>query len=219
MKIGKIFDLSVSLKSGMPAWPSSDQIRIDPVGTVLKDGYTAESMSIPSHTGTHVDAPAHFVNEAMTVDEIPLDTLIGPGYCIRPKFSGNEINAGDFAKVWSPEYDNKIILINTGWDRKRAFSREFQYEFPGLGEDAIQFFTEHMVKVIGIDTLGIEPYSHSDFRVHKGLLALEIPFIEDLAGLDQLEEGKEYLVAALPLKIRKGSGCMARVVAMETGRE
>ncbi len=219
MKIGKIFDLSVPLKSGMPAWPSNDQIRIEPVGTVLKDGYTAENLSIPSHTGTHVDAPAHFVHGAMTVDEIPLNRLIGPGYCVRPKFSGTEIHAEDFEKVWSPEYDNKIILINTGWDKKRSFSKEFQYEFPGLAEDSIAFFRDHKAQVIGVDTLGIEPYSHSDFKVHKGLLGIGIPFIEDLAGLEQLEEGKQYLIAALPLKIQKGSGCMARVVAMETSGE
>lgn len=216
MEIGKIYDLSVPLSSGMPTWPNQKEIRIDPVGTVLNDGATSEVISVPSHTGTHVDAPAHFVHGATTVDEIPLSRLIGPGYCIRPKFSGVEIHYEDFESVWSNEYDNHIILINTGWDRKRGFTREFQYDFPGLAEDAIPFFKKHEVKVIGIDTLGIEPYNHGDFKVHKGLLGLGIPFIEDLAGLHQLEEGKQYLVAALPLRIHKGSGCMARVVAMET---
>lgn len=219
MEIGKIFDLSVPLKAGMPTWPEQKEIKIDPVGTVLDNGATSEFLAVPSHTGTHVDAPAHFVHQAMTVDEIPLERLIGPGFCIRPEFKGTEIHREDFEKVWSPEYDNHIILINTGWDRKRSFSKEFQYEFPGLAEDAIPFFKEKRVQVIGIDTLGIEPYSHGDFKVHKGLLGAGIPFIEDLAGLHQLETGKPYLIVALPLKIHKGSGCMARVVAMETPGE
>lgn len=217
MEIVKIFDLSVPLKSGMPAWPTQKEIKIDPVGSVLNDGSTSEFIAVPSHTGTHIDAPAHFIHEATTVDEIPLDRLIGPGYCIRPKFSGTDIHREDFEKVWSSEYDNSIILINTGWDRKRSFTREFQYEFPGLAVDAIPFFREHNVRIIGIDTLGIEPYSHSDFKVHRELLGSGIPFIEDLAGLHQLEEGKQYLIAALPLKIHRGSGCMARVVALDIG--
>ncbi len=217
MEIRKIYDLSVSLKTGMPTWPTQKEIKIDPVGSVLENGSTSEFLSVPSHTGTHLDAPAHFVHQATTVDEIPLDMLIGTGYCIRPKFSGTEIHAEDFAGAWASKYDNSIILVNTGWDRKRSFSKEFQYDFPGLAEDAIPFFKNHKPKVIGIDTLGIEPYSHSDFKVHRELLGASIPFIEDLAGLHQLEEGKPYLIAALPLKIHKGSGCMARVVAMEVG--
>jgi kynurenine formamidase len=69
--------------------------------------------------------------------------------------------------------------------------------------------------MIGIDTLGIELYSHKDFRVHKALLPHGIVFIEDLTNLDALVEGRKYLIVALPLKIKNGSGAMARVIALE----
>lgn len=212
----KIYDLSVTLESGMPTWPDNPDIIIEPVGGVAKEGYLAENYSSFSHTGTHVDAPAHFVDGATTVDRLDLHRLVGKGHCIRPAFHGTEITLQDFREKWRPEYDGKIILINTGWDRKRALSDEFQKEFPGLSVDSIDFFREHHVRMIGIDSLGIEAYSHSDFPVHKALLAEGIPFIEDMAGLEQLEEGKEYLIVALPLKIGNGSGAMARVVAIDT---
>ena len=215
MEIGRIFDLSVPLKPGMPTWADSQEVKIEYVGSVARDGATSERLSMASHSGTHVDAPAHFVQDGTTVDQVPLSKLVGFGYCIRPEFKGTEIHRPDFEKVWSKEYDGNIILVNTGWDRKRDFSDEFQKQFPALSEDSIDFFREHRVKTIGIDALGIEPYSHTDFKVHQALLGAGIPFIEDMAGLHELEEGKKYLIAALPLKIHNGSGGMARAIAME----
>lgn len=215
MKIKAIHDLTVTLKPGMATWPDNPEIKIEYSPGVEKEGFLVENYSSFTHSGTHVDAPAHFVARAPTIDRVELTRLVGNGYCISPDIQGTDITYSALEKLWKPEYENKILLIHTGWDRKRGFTREFQYEFPGLSEDAIDFFREHPVKMIGLDTLGIEPYDHHDYKVHKALLGLGIPFIEDMAGLDQLEEGKEYFIAALPLKIENGSGSMARVVAME----
>ncbi len=215
MEIKKIFDLSTPLKTYMPIWPSNPLVNIVPVGTAARDGYTVETFSAATHSGTHIDSPYHMLENGMSVDEIPLSQLIGEGYVIRPELDGPEITVDKFEKKWKTEYDHKIILIHTGWDKKRAYSKEFQFDFPGLAYDTVEFMIKHHPNVIGIDTLGIEPYAHSDFKVHKQLLAHNIAFIEDVAGLDQLTEGKKYLIAALPIKIYRGSGAMARVVAME----
>lgn len=212
---GKMYDLSVTLSSGMPAWPSDPGIVIKPTGTVSEDGYSMEKYSASTHSGTHIDAPSHMVGDGLSVDLLPLDNLVGEGYCIRPDINGTEINHDSLRKAWRDEYDGHIVLLFTGWDRKRSFSREFQYDFPGLSRDSVAFFTEHHTRMIGIDTLGIEPYDHTDYYVHRGLLEAGIPLIEDLAGLNQLQEGKKYLIAALPVKIKGGSGSMARVIAME----
>lgn len=219
MKAKVIHDLTVTLKRGMPTWLDSPEVSIKYSPGVEKEGHLIESYSSMTHTGTHVDAPAHFVAKATTIDNVALDTLIGPGHCIRPELNGTDITYSALNKVWKENYENKIILIHTGWDRKRGFNREFQEEFPGLSYDAIDFFREHHVKMIGLDTLGIEPFNHKDFRVHKELLSLGIPFIEDMAGLEKLEGDKEYFIAALPVKVENASGSMARVVAMEFEEE
>lgn len=215
MKVKEIHDLSVTLKPGMPTWKSSPEVKIEYSPGVEKEGHLIESYSSLTHTGTHVDAPAHYVARATTVDQIDLETLVGIGYCIRPDLDGTDITYNSLEKIWEKKYEKNILLLHTGWDKKRGFTKEFQNDFPGLSYDAIDFFKQHPVKMIGLDTLGIEPFNHTDFRVHKELLSLGIPFIEDMAGLDKLEEGKDYFIAALPLKIGGGSGSMARVIAME----
>ncbi len=215
MQIRGIFDLSVTLKTYMPLWPTNPLLTVAPIGIAARDGYNVESYSSVTHSGTHIDAPYHMIDTLTTVDDLPLNQLVGEGYMIRPGADGTEITLKHLESKWKSEYDGKIVLISTGWDKKRGFTKEFQYEFPGLATDTIEFLTEHKPRLIGIDTLGIEPFSHSDFKVHKALLSKGFAFIEDLAGLDQLEEGKKYLIAALPLKIFKASGAMARVIAMD----
>lgn len=215
MKVKRIYDLSAPLKTHMPVWPTSPLPVISPVGIAARDGYNVESLSFLTHTGTHIDAPYHFIENGVTVDRIPLETLISQGYCIRPNISGVEITRSELERKWKSEYDGKTLLIHTGWSKKRSFTREFLYNFPGLSDDAAEFILERGTKVVGIDTLGIEPFSHTDFRVHKKLLSRGVVFIEDLWGLEQLSEGVPYLVVALPVKIEGASGAMARVVALE----
>ncbi len=215
MEIKKIFDLSVTLKTHMPLWPTNPLLSIAPIGIAARDGYNVESYSSVTHTGTHIDAPYHMIENMTTVDELPLSQLVGEGYMIKPKLDGTEITLKQLKSKWNEDFSGKILLINTGWDKKRGYNREFQYEFPGLALDTVDFLIKNKIKVIGIDTLGIEPFSHSDFKVHKALLSKGMAFIEDLAGLDQLKDGKKYLIAALPLKLFKASGSMARVIAMD----
>jgi len=216
LNVKKIYDLSVTLLPHMPIWPTNPMPEIVLIGIMSRDGYNVEKLDFSTHTGTHIDAPYHFDERGTTVDKIDLNVLVNKGYCIRPKYnSKQEITAEALKAVWRPEYDGKTILIDTGWSKKRAFTREFLYEFPGLSMDGAEFIMEHKVKLVGIDTLGIEPYHHTDFHVHKRLLGAGVTVIEDLANLDQLQEGKEYLVVALPVKVGNGSGAMARVIAIE----
>ncbi len=215
MEIRGFYDLSVSLETYMPIWPTNPLVDIKPIGTVSRDGYKVESYYSATHSGTHIDSPSHMLEDGLTVDRIPISSLVGEGYVIRPKLDGTEIGLESIENAWKPEYNGKIVLIHTGWDKKRAFSKEFQYDFPGLGYDTVDFLIERRPKVIGIDTLGVEPFAHSDFGVHKELLRHDMAFIEDLAGLEQRETGKKYLIAALPVKIKGGSGGMARVIALD----
>jgi kynurenine formamidase len=215
MGIRAIYDLSVTLETYMPAWPTNPLVNIVPIGTAARDGYNVESYFSPTHSGTHVDAPYHMLENGTTVDNISLTQLVGEGYCIKIQPKSEEIKLSNIKGKWKKEYDGKIILLNTGWYKKRSYTKEFQFKFPGLSTDTVDFFIQHRPKVIGIDTLGIEPYDHSDFKVHKALLPHGIVFIEDLTNLDKLVEGKKYLIAALPIKIRNGSGAMARVIAID----
>lgn len=216
MEIKGIIDLTNEVKTFMPVWPSAPLPEIKPVGIVSRDSYNVETISALSHSGTHIDAPYHFDEQGTTVDKIDLKTLVGEGYCLRVKEDEkHEISLSQIEGKWKSEYDGKIILLNTGWSKKRAFTKEWLYEFPGLSTQAAEFLYNHKVKLIGIDTLGMDPYVHEGFDVHHFLLKRGVVFIEDLANLESLEEGKKYLITALPLKLFEGSGSMGRVVAID----
>jgi arylformamidase len=215
MEIKKIIDLSVEISTYMPIWPTAQLPNIVPIGIASRDGYNVELYTSTTHTGTHVDAPYHFVENGKTVDRIELNTLVSEGYCLKLKPKSTEITKEEISSKWKNEYDGKTILINTGWSKKRSFTKEFLYEFPGLSMEAASFLLEKKVKVIGIDTLGIEPYSHLDFPVHKLLFKNDVVVIEDLNNLEELAEGKKYLIVALPLRIKGASGSMARVIALD----
>ncbi len=216
MDIKGIIDLTNEVKTFMPVWPSAPLPEIKPVGIVSRDSYNVETISALSHSGTHIDAPYHFDEKGTTVDKIDLKTLVGEGYCLRVnEDEKHEIKLSEIKGKWKAEYDGKIILLNTGWSKKRAFTKEWLYEFPGLSMEAAEFLYEHKVKLIGIDTLGMDPYVHEGFDVHHFLLKKGVVFIEDMAHLEKLEEGKKYMISALPLKLYEGSGSMARVVAID----
>ncbi len=215
MEIRGYFDLSVLIRDGMPIWPTNPPVRVKMEGTLEADGYNVESYFSVTHSGTHIDAPFHMVEDGATVDRIPLEQIAGTGYVIRPEVEGREITEKALRSVWKEEYDGRVVLINTGWSKRRAFSKEFQYDFPGLAVDTVDFLLQHRPSVIGIDSLGIEPYDHHEFTVHKALLRTGMIFIEDLANLESLQTGKQYLVVALPLKIQGASGSMARVIALD----
>jgi arylformamidase len=209
----RVIDLSVSLRSFMPVWHSSPLPEIKPVSVLCRDGDNHETYFSTTHTGTHVDAPYHFVEKGDTVDRIPLESLTGDGYCL--EFSSRKIGREELKSKWREEYDGNILLIRTGWASKRSFSSEFLYDFPGLNEDGASFLISRHIKAVGIDTLGIEPYDSSSFAVHRLLLGHNIPVIEDMV-LGELIEGKRYFIIALPLKIEGASGAMARVIALES---
>jgi kynurenine formamidase len=215
--IRRIIDLSVPIRTYMPVWPTNPLPDVKPVGILSRDGYNVESIQMVTHTGTHVDAPYHMLESPITVDQLDLNRLIGYGYVVRPKFNGVEITKDDLNRVWRPEYDGNIVLIETGWWKKRAFTKEFLYDFPGLSIDAAKFLMDHNVKAVGIDTLGIEPYNHKDFEVHKLLLSRNVYIVEDLTNLSELEDGKRYFIVILPIKFQGASGSMARVVAIDFG--
>ncbi len=216
MDVKNIIDLTAEVRTYMPVWVTAPLPNINPIGIVSRDGYNFETISAGTHTGTHIDAPYHFDENGRTVDQIELKTLVAEGICLQVKANEKkEIGLQELKSKWKREFDGKIILLNTGWSKKRAFTKEFLMDFPGLGTDTTDFLIEHKIKLIGIDTLGIDPYVHRDFEVHKALLTRDFCFIEDLANLDSLVEGKKYLIVALPLKLKGASGSMARVVALD----
>jgi arylformamidase len=213
----KVHDLTATLTTHMPVWPTSPLPVFEPVGIVARDGYAIERVSCLTHTGTHMDAPYHFLEDGATVDRIPPDRLVGRAALLdlRTDLNGPVVGVEVIKKHWPAGFRPEIVLLETGWSRQRAPSKRYLYEFPGISPEAAAWVADRGIRGIGTDTLGIDPYANSKFEAHKVLLGRGIWILEALDHLDELAEGVAYTLVAAPLKIEGASGAMARVFALE----
>lgn len=195
--------------------------------------YAANVFAAAEHGGTHLDAPIHFYEHGMTVEQIPLSRLTGPlavidvsQACARD--ADYQVGVADL-RGWEERHEetlvDKIVLIRTGYakhwpDRKSYLGTDTrgaegvrQLHFPGLAADAAKWIVEHRsIKAIGIDTASIDYGQSKDFESHVALFEHGIPAFENVADMELLPEiGAE--VVALPMKIAGGSGAPLRIIA------
>ena len=213
----RVHDLTALLVTHMPVWPSSPLPVFEPVGFVARDGYAIERVTCMTHTGTHMDAPSHFLEDGTTVDNIPPEQLVGPAVVldVRNELDGTIIPQRALEKKWPKGKRPAFVLLRTGWSRERAATKHYLFDFPGIDPSAAEWLAGQGIRGVGTDTLGIDPYSNGKFEAHKVLLRKGIWILEALDHLDELREGTEYTLVAAPLKIAGASGAMARVFAIE----
>jgi kynurenine formamidase len=197
--------------------------------------YAANNFATAEHGGTHIDAPIHFAENGQTVDEIPLENLVGDAIKIdvSPRSMNNsdfQISIEDIANWEKRENlqipDGSILLLQTGFSK--FYTDKIKYlgtdqrgekalellHFPGLSPEAAQWLVENRkIKAIGIDTPSIDYGQSQYFRSHVTLLSQNIPAFENLTNLDKLPV-KGFTVVALPMKIKEGSGAPLRIIAL-----
>ena len=224
----KVVDLTIPLGTDIIMWPGAPSPEVETIVTVQHDGYFARRVSFFEHTGTHFDAPCHFIEGKATTDKIPASDLVRPAVVIDISASiGADADAVltlDHVKAWESVNGQvptkSAILLRTGWeefntDKLKYAGPEGDLHFPGFGVEAAQYLVNEREAVgLGIDTLGIDPGNKADFPVHsqishpKGLWHLE-----NLQNLKKLPPvGAWIVVGVLPLV--GGSGSPARVIAL-----
>jgi arylformamidase len=213
----RVHDLTALLTTHMPVWPTSPLPVFEPVGVIARDGYSIERINCLTHTGTHMDAPYHFLEDGLTVDRIPPDRLVGRAAVLdlRKELSGPLIGGDVLKSHWPKSFRPEVVLLETGWSHARAPSQHYLYDFPGLTPEAAAWAADQGIHGLGTDTLGVDPYANTKFEAHKVLLGRGIWILEALDHLDELVEDRPYTLIAGPLKIAGGSGAMARVLALE----
>ncbi|MCI4372096.1 MAG: cyclase family protein [Thermoplasmata archaeon] len=213
----RVHDLTALLETHMPTWPTSPLPVFEPIAILARDGYVIERVNCLTHTGTHMDAPSHFIEGGTTVDRILPDQLVGSAVVldVRSEVEGNIIPTRALKKHWPEGKHPDFALLRTGWSRERAPSKHYLYDFPGLEPSGAEWLVQQSVRGVGTDTLSIDPYTNSIYEAHKILLKRGIWILEALDHLESLAEGTEYTLVAAPLKIAGASGAMARVFAIE----
>ncbi len=209
----KIYDITVPFSTNLPVYPGDPAVQIKQVSSLESgDICTVSHLSFSSHTGTHVDPPSHFVAGAMTLDQLPLEVLIGTARVVD---TGN-IPAIDRATIELANLDGvERVLFKTRNSQtwKRASFSEFNQEFVYLETDAAELLVETGIKLVGIDYLSIEKFNFVEPATHWALLRNNIVIVEGL-DLSEVEEG-EYELICLPMKIKDGDGGPARVILRE----
>jgi len=234
---GTIIDLSYPFDSETVYWPTAEAFHLEKDFEGITDKgyyYSAYKYSAAEHGGTHIDAPVHFARGQNSVDEIPLQQLMGPGVVVDVtrqcgKNSDYLVSESDF-KDWE-RHNGKIsagtiVLLRTGFgksypDRKRYLGTDQRgagavanLHFPGLHPDAARWLTQNrQIKAIGLDTASIDYGQSTLFESHRTLFAKNIPALENVANLDKLPI-KGFSVIALPMKIKGGSGGPLRIIAV-----
>lgn len=207
-------DISLIIHPDMLVWPKDPAPIFETIQTIVKNGNQTSFIHLGSHTGTHIDAPKHFVEGAGTVDEINPEILIGPAHVVEIPPENEEITAALLRKsiatnLWK---DAKRILLRTKNSRQRLLHQtKFTENFAGLMPDAADFLIEKGLKLIGVDYLSCEnPKSSSLWQVHKKLLGAGIVIVEG-CDLSSVTIQGMYQLIVLPLKLKglDGSPCRA----------
>lgn len=224
----RVVDLTIPLGTDIIMWPGAPAPEMETLVTVSHDGYFARRVSFFEHTGTHFDAPCHFIEGKATTDKISVETLVRPAVVIDISSSvGNNADAvltleqvADFERVHGEIPFNAAILLRTGWeefntDTLKYCGAEGDLHFPGFGVAAARFLVnDRKATGLGIDTLGIDPGNRPDFPVHSQISHPQgLWHLENLQNLKLLPPlGAWIVVGVLPLV--GGSGSPARVIAL-----
>ncbi|TBW26798.1 cyclase family protein [Gramella sp. KN1008] len=238
LRNGEIIDLTHSFSEESVYWVTAKEFSLEEV-TKGKTGqgyyYSANNFETAEHGGTHIDAPIHFAEDAQTVDEIPLENLIGNA--VKVDVSQKALKNPDYLislediSEWEEKHGSiphaAIVLFETGYGSyypdaskylgtdKRGPEAVKELHFPGLSAEAAEWLiTNRKIKAVGIDTASIDFGQSQDFATHVALMTQNVPAFENVANLDQLP-ATGFTVIALPMKIKGGSGGPLRIIGIK----
>jgi len=224
----RVIDLGHALDEADPTWSGTPVFTHATVATIAKDTYFAAKFSAEEHFGTHVDAPAHFAEQGLTVDRIPADRLVRPGIAVDVvanvrtdedyRVTREDLEAFERGHGRIPE--GSIVLIATGWDSRWPSAAQYmnvrggKKHFPGLSVEAAAFLArERRVAAIGIDTPSVDYGLSEQFEAHRTSMPQDVYHVENATGLTSLPP-KGFTVVVAPIKIKGGSGGPTRVFAL-----
>ncbi len=204
-----LYDISLTYTEDLPTWPGDPTIQLKQISSI-KDGEMANltHLSMCAHSGTHVDAPDHFLGNGKTVEGIPLDLMIGPAAVVEIRAEGT-ISAADLMSAQIPAGIKRILLKTDNSEYWAAGNMVFREDFLAPDGEAAKYLVELGVEVVGVDYLSVAPFTDPE-PTHKTLLEAGVLIIEGL-DLSRVEPG-EFILYCLPLKIGGADGAPARVL-------
>lgn len=217
--VHSIVDLSHPLEDGMPVYPGDPTVQIRTATTVEEHGYNVLDVHMGSQTGTHVDAPFHFLADGARIDQLPLELFLAPAVVVdvRNKPPHTAITWEDLASVADRLGPGCALLLRTGWDVH--WGTDAYVDHPFLDGEAAERVVAAGVRTIGVDALSLDETVHhsgpaGDFAAHLAVLGAGGVIVENLRGLEGLVS-PEPVLSVLPLRLAGADGAPVRAVAFD----
>ena len=207
-----VIDLTHIIREDMPVYPGTETPKLTVATTCEKDHFQETLLQLYSHTGTHVDAPAHVFSDRLTLDQFPAEQFAGTALVIdcRHLKAGEPITAECLKPYGKKVQEADFLLFNTGWDRYWGKDAYFG-DYPCVDEEVLALIMAGRYKGIGVDTISLDPMAKL-VRHRKLLAACDILIIENLTNLSLCGE-ELFRFCCLPLKWEHADGAPTRAVA------
>lgn len=213
-----LIDLSMTLGPEVEPVPGHPHFHTEPLTTLERDGVNNSLITLSIHTGTHIDAPYHFIQSGLTIDQVPLERLCGQAWLCdlrgtvkHEDGSRHRITVDDLRQAGLPAggLADTILTIFTGWSEEHWNRPDFYTQNPFLAEETSHWLIEQGVKALALDhgIDGARPWPN-----HTIVLSASCCIIENLVNLAAILPQREFTMYALPIKMRENGG-MARVIA------
>lgn len=210
MTAAKTFiDVSVPIRNAMMVYRGNPAVRMRAAMTLRRNGVNLSEICLGSHTGTHVDAPRHFIERGTGIDRVELRRFIGAAWVADLRRVRGGIGADDLRRARIPHGSRRVLLLTRNsrlWHPVRPFRTDFVY----LAADGADWLIEREVELVGIDYLSIEGFGIPGAPTHTRLLGAGIPILEGL-DLFTIAPGR-WQMAAFPLRIADGDAGLTRAV-------
>lgn len=206
--MAEIIDITAPLSDRMPVWPGVEPVKISSASSIARgDMGNTLRLDTVNHVGTHMDAPHHFIDQAPTMDDLPLTVVCGEASVIEVE-SAHEISVEDLQKAGAEGAER--LLIKSRMSGIEWWNKPFITDFVHLGNEAAEFLAAAGTKLVGVDYLSVAGYNKNETFVHQALLSKGVWIVEGLL-LRDVKPGR-YELYCLPLKLRKADGAPCRAI-------
>lgn len=211
----KPIDLTITISQDIPSFPGSPRPHFIPWAEIKKEKYNLEMLFLSTHTGTHVDAPYHFMKNGKKIHQIGPERFLCDAILIKVKGTPNyRITKNDIVQFESKNGAipaGSAVIFHTRWNENLS-KRGFFEQNPGLSTSAARYLVSKRVNLVGIDSPSIDAGADGLFSAHKILLKSDVLILENLCYLDKIKKTR-FGIIALPLKIHGATGSPVRAIA------
>jgi arylformamidase len=209
----RIRDISVPISPEVPVWPGDSKVVLEQIRAISKgDSSTDSRLACSVHTGTHVDAPAHFIDNGATVEQLPMEVLIGKAMVV--DIPDDDIITPEIIEAQRLPAETERLLFKTKNSALWADpAHQFNTDFVALSAESARWIVQRGIKLVGIDYLSIQMFKDAEPLTHRILLEAGVIILEGL-NLQGINPGA-YQLICLPLKLAGSEGAPARAVLIE----